>query len=604
MSQLSPKTAEYVQSAKAGIESLEYIDDLLREYMLFRGFKDTLKAFERDLERDRDHGFHADKIVAEVLAMACDLRIGALLEYWKYLTFRFFSHLNPKYQRTTKMFEKRLVRLFLASAARQNRRELIREFMAEHGPVLARQGGDWIPWLGLEYIDRPQARPEFEAYFGDEWLTSLRTALTDFMQTVFPAMAVPRILLFDKDRREKEMLKRKLGIYEEHLRGETKITARKQPGGGAVGLVENHIEAVAAATSPRLQPAAAAAVGDTDVCDSGPADMVSTDEPSSELRISQDDIFLEHNAGISHARFSASGELIASYDDESVLKVWAPDPASAAAKLKHELEFSVSALAWDQRHAHLLYMCDENTFIHTLNTNTNLLSRHSLLDKRHRCMQCVLPGAASSTLLTVSSARPDTSADTTVQLWDAGASRVAASQRLATSSPGARGVCAALNHNGTLVALAHTSGHVQVLDARSLETVATVETAQRDVCGVGFSLDESSLRVVTEVGALTQWSLRGRCLMTAESVLEIGATNGTLPADSRLDCDRVAFTPDRENVVVAPRDQCLIFNVDSAALADSTRRHKDLVSVIDVGADCLLSASEDGTVRVARYRKV
>ncbi|KAJ2105862.1 WD repeat-containing protein 91, partial [Coemansia sp. RSA 921] len=67
MSQLSPATADYVLSAKAGIESLEYIDDLLREYLLFRGFTSTLQAFESDLEQDRDQGFHADKIVDELL---------------------------------------------------------------------------------------------------------------------------------------------------------------------------------------------------------------------------------------------------------------------------------------------------------------------------------------------------------------------------------------------------------------------------------------------------------------------------------------------------------------------------------------------------------
>ncbi|KAJ2356187.1 hypothetical protein IWW50_003821 [Coemansia erecta] len=604
MSQLSPAMADYVLSAKAGIESLEHIDDLLREYLLFRGFKDTLQAFERDLEQDRDQGFHADKIVSELLDMARDLKIDELLEYWKYLSFRFFSHLSPKYQRTTKMFEKRLLRLFLTSAARQGRQQVIRTFMDRHGPALGQQGGDWIPWLGLEYIDQPHTRPEFEAYFSDEWLVSLRAALSDFMQTVFPAMAVPRILLFDKDRREKEALQRKLQIYEEHMRGETKITAR-EPGSGAVGLVEDHIDAVATAASPRLQPSDTVSSPDAVPApeQADAVDVVPTDAPSSLLRISQEDIFLEHNAGISLAKFSASGELIASYDDESVLKVWAPDPASTAPKLKNELDFTVNAMAWDQRHAHLLYLYDESGFIHTLNTNTNLLGRHPVFEKRHPWVQCMLPSAASSALFTVCSAKPESTSDVLVQLWDAGASRVAASRRL-TMSAESHGVCAALNHNGSLAALGYSSGHVRLVDARSLETVATVKTAQRDVCAVELSLDDDSLMVVTEVGGLTRWSLRKSQQMLAESALDVGAAGGAVPSDSRLDCDRVAFTPDRESVIVAPRDRCLVFNVDSAALTDSTRRHKDLISAIDVAGDRSLSASDDGTVRVAQYRKV
>ncbi|KAJ2161511.1 hypothetical protein GGF46_001450 [Coemansia sp. RSA 552] len=598
--------SEGVQAAKVGIESLEYIDDLVREYLLFRGFNETLQAMERDLEQDHDRGFRAEQIVDELLEMASELRVGELLERWKYLSCRFFSHLSPKYSRTTRMFEKRLIRLFLVSAAAKGRKAAIREFMSEHGRALGQQGGDWIPWLGLEYIEEPEKRPEFEAYFSAEWRASLRAALADFVQTVFPAMALPRILLFDKDRREREALERKVRAYEEHVRGETRITALDGPdsglgtdaegSAGPVGLVEDHIGGAGAVTSPRMAPANEGAAD-------GVQDVIQADEPGSVLRISQEDIFLEHNAGISLARFSASGERIASYDDESVLKIWSPDPASSAAKLKNELDFSVHAMAWDRRHEHLLYLYDEGGCIRTLNANTNLMSRHAVFSRRHPWIQCMLAGTGSSSLLTVCSAKPESTGDVAVQLWDASASKAAASRRL--SAPGEpQGVSAALNHNGTLAALAFSNGHVQLVDARSLETVSTIKTRRRDVCAAAFSADEDSLMIATETGGLTQWSLRSSGQMLAESTLAIAAQSDRAAADSRLDSDRVAFTPDRETVAVAPCDQCLLFSVDSAALVDSTRRHKELVTAIDVAADRLLSASEDGTVRVARWRKV
>ncbi|KAJ2903006.1 protein disulfide-isomerase precursor, partial [Coemansia aciculifera] len=147
----SPSAADYVKSARAGIESIEHIDDLIREYLLFRGFKDTLKALEEDLKGDHDKGFHAEKIVDELLGMATSLDIDGLLEYWQYLSYRFFSHLSPKYHRTTRMFEKRLIRLFLVSAVVADKRQSIRQFMDKHGKTLGQQGGDWVPWLGLEY---------------------------------------------------------------------------------------------------------------------------------------------------------------------------------------------------------------------------------------------------------------------------------------------------------------------------------------------------------------------------------------------------------------------------------------------------------------------
>ncbi|KAJ1991297.1 hypothetical protein GGI25_002399 [Coemansia spiralis] len=606
MTPLSPSAVEYVKSAKAGLGSLEYIDDLVREYLLFRGFNRTLEALEHDLTRDQDKGFKAEKIVSDLLAMAKELRVDEMLEYWRYLSFRFFSHLSPKYHRTTRMFEKRLIRLFLVSAVNMGKRNQIREFMDKHGHTLGQQGGDWIPWLGIEYVEDPKNKSEFEAYFSDEWFSSLNTALTDFISTVFPAMAVPRILLFDRYHRERETLKKKVKLYEEQLKGETTIKALEIDV-GPPELVEDHIGDVAAVTSPRLQPSTSKQHMQSNTTadyQQSSLELVKTKDPSSLLKISQEDIFLEHNSGISLAKFSATAELIASYDDESILKVWSPNPASSAQKLKNELDFMVSAMAWDKKHTHLLYLYDEDGYIHTLNVNTNLMSRQLVADKKHPWIHSMLTSTASSALMNINSTSPESTSDIFVQIWDASANKTTASKRLVTASE-SQGVCAALNHNGNLAVLGYNTGYVRLIDTRSLETVTTVKTKQKDLCAVEFSLEEDSFMAVTEVGGLTQWSLHKDSQMLAESSLGISTANSNvLPSESRLYSDRIAFTPDKENLIVAPKDQCLVFNVDSAALTDTTRRHKDLVSCIDYAANKSLSASEDGTIRVACYRKV
>lgn len=635
-----PGSVEYVQAAKVGIESLEYIDDLVREYLMFRGFKSTIRALEVDLEQDKDHGFHSDQIVSELLDMATQLRIEKLLEYWQYLSYRFFSHLSPKYHRTTRMFEKRLIRLFLVSAINANKRPAIRQFMDKHGQTLGQQGGDWIPWLGIEYVDKPSERPEFEAYFNEDWLTSLRTALTDFVQTVFPAMAVPRILLFDKDRREREVLQNKVKMYEEQLTGQTKIKTLDQAdtvvGSTADGqstiLVEDHIGNVAGVVkSPKLrnQDILGERQGSTnnqeiakDGNEQDSLDVLRTNDPSGLLKISSEDIYLEHNSGISLAKFSASGESIASYDDESILKIWSPDPLSTAPKLKSELDFIVTAMAWDQKHEHLLYLYDEDGYIRTLNTNSNLMSKQLVQERRHPWIQSMQVSSASSNILTVCSTKPEGTNDLMAQVWDANADKSIGSKRITGSNastvsrsvgssepPISQGVCTALNHNGNLAALAYNTGLVKLLDVRSLEAVATIDTKQKALCAVAFSLNEDSLMAVTETGGLTQWSLQKNNQMMAESTLAletdaIDHSRSAAASDMRLDSDRVAFTPDRESVLAAPSKQTLVFNVDSAALTDAMRRHQDLVSCIDCTVNRSLSASDDGTIRVASYRKV
>lgn len=36
---------------------MQHVDDQVKEYLLFRGFSQTLKTFENDLKIDKDKGF-------------------------------------------------------------------------------------------------------------------------------------------------------------------------------------------------------------------------------------------------------------------------------------------------------------------------------------------------------------------------------------------------------------------------------------------------------------------------------------------------------------------------------------------------------------------
>ncbi|PHT51500.1 hypothetical protein BC332_34929 [Capsicum chinense] len=42
---------------------IQYLDELIKEYLLFRGFPGTLKAFDNDLKNDKDKGFRDPDIL-------------------------------------------------------------------------------------------------------------------------------------------------------------------------------------------------------------------------------------------------------------------------------------------------------------------------------------------------------------------------------------------------------------------------------------------------------------------------------------------------------------------------------------------------------------
>ena len=41
--------------------SYQALDDLIREYLLFRGFASSLKSFDIDIKAEKEKGFRADK---------------------------------------------------------------------------------------------------------------------------------------------------------------------------------------------------------------------------------------------------------------------------------------------------------------------------------------------------------------------------------------------------------------------------------------------------------------------------------------------------------------------------------------------------------------
>lgn len=73
---------------------IQLIDELVREYLLFRGFSSTVKAFDNDLKSDKDKGFRVDKIVDQIVHYINVSDLSGLKEYWSHLDSLIFSKLE------------------------------------------------------------------------------------------------------------------------------------------------------------------------------------------------------------------------------------------------------------------------------------------------------------------------------------------------------------------------------------------------------------------------------------------------------------------------------------------------------------------------------
>jgi hypothetical protein len=102
-------------------EAISYLDDLLEEYLLFRGFTGSLRQFQAERKNDKLKGFQVclelhfsiplreftlllnpprlfvhqvAKLVAQLFSLVHSQRLTELLELWSYLGTSFFSRFD------------------------------------------------------------------------------------------------------------------------------------------------------------------------------------------------------------------------------------------------------------------------------------------------------------------------------------------------------------------------------------------------------------------------------------------------------------------------------------------------------------------------------
>ncbi|OXB65168.1 hypothetical protein ASZ78_005284 [Callipepla squamata] len=91
----------------------ERTDELVREYLLFRGFTAALKQLDAEIKADREKGFRVDKIVEQLQQFVQSYDLAALRDYWGYLDRRLFSRLEDVYRPTVNKLKTSLYRYYL-----------------------------------------------------------------------------------------------------------------------------------------------------------------------------------------------------------------------------------------------------------------------------------------------------------------------------------------------------------------------------------------------------------------------------------------------------------------------------------------------------------
>ncbi|KAF1328802.1 hypothetical protein FI667_g6704, partial [Globisporangium splendens] len=175
---------------------LPHVDELLMEYLLFRGFTkvsvcicarslhacalslsisldvdvhvtQSFQVFSAERKRDRAKGFDVEQIIAQllsyvqkygrdlILCLRIAYQVESIMETWKFLTARFFNHLDASYAATIHKLELSLLRFLLMLLKYANK--LNATLPANDAEI----GDSWCRWFILPYIQSPES----DAYF-------------------------------------------------------------------------------------------------------------------------------------------------------------------------------------------------------------------------------------------------------------------------------------------------------------------------------------------------------------------------------------------------------------------------------------------------------
>ncbi|CAO2603157.1 WD repeat-containing protein 91 [Lemmus lemmus] len=197
-------------------EAVERTDELVREYLLFRGFTHTLRQLDAEIKADKEKGFRVDKIVDQLQQLMQVYDLAALRDYWSYLERRLFSRLEDIYRPTIHKLKTSLFRFYLVYTIQTNRNDKAQEFFAKQATELQNQA-EWKDWFALPFLPSPDTNPTFATYFSRQWADTFIVSLHNFLSVLFQCMPVPVILNFDAEcqrtnqvQEENEVLRQKL----------------------------------------------------------------------------------------------------------------------------------------------------------------------------------------------------------------------------------------------------------------------------------------------------------------------------------------------------------------------------------------------------------
>ncbi|KAK4259156.1 hypothetical protein QN277_005516 [Acacia crassicarpa] len=481
------------------MENMQYAEELVREFLIFRGFTNTLQTYETELRTDIGKGFQVDKIMDLIFSVyipkfQAEKLYGLLSFFEQYLS----SSLSEAVLiGTLSKLEASILRYYIVHALQVGRSDRVVDFFAMRGRELLERSHDWTPWFAIPYIKNPHLDPEFHIYFSKEWFEAMHLSVRNFFCEIFNGSRLPALLKISSDANSTNSLKRDIRQLNLKLSQLQVLLEEKEEQLVQLRSVEGSND-----SSSILHEE-----------ENGEDVYVEEDFP--EVKVEHQETFLGHTSPISRCRFSASGNNIASASLDGTVRIWTYDsstPASRNATIYCGTE--ILSLDWENKSDRLLLIgtsdgcikawnVDAKRVVCDLNTTKTF---PSVLDVKCSPVEPIFVSAAASGGGV--SNNLDNLGFASLTVWNMKTWKAMTVLPLGEDPPAITSLC--FNHNGKILAASAIDGMIHMFDMSCGLQITGWPAHDSSISSILFGPDETSIFSLGSDGKIFEWSLQNQ----------------------------------------------------------------------------------------------
>ncbi|KAL9265687.1 WD repeat-containing protein [Drosera capensis] len=524
------------------MENMQYADELVREFIVFRGFTSTLQVFESELNTDLGKGFQVEKILDLIFSeYAVKFQAGKLVGLLSFLR-HCFSSSEMVLTSTLSKLEDSIFRYYIVHAVRSGRKDKVVEFFGMMGSELRQKGEEWTPWFGITYSKSPSTEPQFRVFFSKEWFDALRLSISSEKNTVshlrrdikqlnlkfsqLQALLEEREKLLQQLKRSQSSSKYELSgasatasglsyesvIHNEHFREHRSPNASSsvedvrlpnivQTDASGSLPAANTYDAnfiSISSMSPTVRDDSDARGGQvSEHCThNGEETVAQGNEEFSEVRVNSQETFLGHTSPISRSRFSASGNNIASASVDGTVRIWAYGSSSPTRNATIYCGAEILSLDWECKSDRLLLIGTADGGIKAWNVDAKRvvcdLSTAQMfprvLDIKSSPVEPIFVSAAASE---GNGPNGDTTGFASLTAWNMRTWKAMTVLPLGEDPPAITAL--SFNHNGKILAASAVDGMIHMFDMSAGLQITGWPAHDSAISSILFGPDETSI---------------------------------------------------------------------------------------------------------------